>query len=402
MQRRIRFTRKVIDNLPPCPADHPSREIEYTSLEAPPGLKLVVTKRGIKSWLFRYTMASGYSGQGAKRAIKVGVYPGLEPADAIRAVLEIRAQIAQGVDPQDVRRQEAEAPTLNAFFDQDYYPHAKTALRSARDVESRWRIHIAPALGNLRFRDLRPADVLRFHDAKRAQTCAATANRILALLKRVINVAIMLERCDKNPCRGVRMHPEDNIRHRTLAGDELRRFVAALAEEPNRVAADFLLFCLATAGRREECLQAEWTEMSMEEGVWRIPASRAKSGKTRVVPLNEVALQVLKARAEARNGDYVFPGRPGRHLVNPAKAFKRVLARAGIVDCKIHDLRRSAATLLLNSGGSLEQARNMLGHASSTLTATRYAFLGDDLKRDSSARLSIAITEACGLAPTTS
>jgi integrase len=88
--------------------------------------------------------------------------------------------------------------------------------------------------------------------------------------------------------------------------------------------------------------------------------------------------------------------------VNPAKAFKRVLARAGIVDCKIHDLRRSAATLLLNSGGSLEQARNMLGHASSTLTATRYAFLGDDLKRDSSARLSIAITEACGLAPTTS
>jgi integrase len=394
MQRRIRFTRKVIENLLPCPADHSSGEIEYTSLEAPPGLKLVITKRGIKSWLLRYTIQSG--SRGVKRAIKIGTFPGMEPAEACRVALDHRGQIAQGIDPLTIRKTLADEPSLNDFFQQDYFPNAKT-LRSIRDVESRWRLHIAPAFGHLRFRDLKPADILRFHDAKRLQTCAATANRLLALLKRVINVAIMFEQCDRNPCRGIRMHAEQNIRQRTLAGDELKRFVSALAEEPNRVAADFLLFSLATAGRREECLQITWSEVSMEERVWLIPAARCKSGKSRVVPLNDVAMQVLKVRAEADNGIYVFPGKAGRHLVNPAKAFLRVIRRANISDLKIHDLRRSAATLLINNGGNMTQAQNLLGHASSSLTATRYAFLADAQIVDATRRLSSMIAEAGGL-----
>lgn len=103
MQRRIRFTRKVIDGLPPCPADHGGKEVEYTSEEAPPGLRLVVTKRGMKSWLFRYIMPTP-SGPGIKRAIKIGVYPGMEPAEAIRVCLDLRAQIATGNDPQQAKQ----------------------------------------------------------------------------------------------------------------------------------------------------------------------------------------------------------------------------------------------------------------------------------------------------------
>ncbi|MFZ4535924.1 tyrosine-type recombinase/integrase, partial [Propionivibrio sp.] len=252
MQRKIRFTRKALDCLPPCPATHPSGELEYTSLESPPGLRLVVTKRGIKSWLLRYTIAT--PGQpGLKRAIKIGVFPGLDPADACRIALDLRAQIAHGIDPLEARQQKATEPTLNEFFRDEYLPNALATLRSAKDVESRWRLHLSPAFGSCRFNDLRTADILRFHDAKRAQCCPATANRLLALLKRVINVAIMLERCERNPVKGIRMHPENNIRKRTLAGDELKRFVDALAEEPNRVAAAFILFALTTAARREEC-----------------------------------------------------------------------------------------------------------------------------------------------------
>ena len=66
MQRRIRFTRRAIDALPPCPADHGGKEVEYSS-QAPPGLRLVVTKRGMKSWLFRYVLTRG-TGPGVKRA----------------------------------------------------------------------------------------------------------------------------------------------------------------------------------------------------------------------------------------------------------------------------------------------------------------------------------------------
>lgn len=397
MRRQIRFTRKVIDSLPPCPAEHTSREIEYTSAEAPPGLKLVVSKRGNKSWLLRYSIPVPGRPDSQKRAIKIGVFPGMEPAEACRVALEMRDQIARGIDPLEERSKEAAAPTLQQFFLHDYLPHARTSLRSARDIETRWRLHIAPTLGALRFADIKPADILRLHDAKRVQTCAATANRILSLLKRVINVAITLERCERNPCRGIRMHPEHNVRNRTLAGEELKRFLAALAEEPNRVAADFLLFSLVTAGRREECLQARWEEMSLDQRIWQIPASRSKSGKSRTVPLSDIAMQVLLGRQTAGDSEYVFPGASKGHLVNPSKAFTRVLLRAGIGDLKIHDLRRSAATLLINNGGNISQAQKLLGHSSSTLTSTRYAFLAESQLRSASQLVADAVSLAGGL-----
>ncbi|WP_301102492.1 site-specific integrase [Propionivibrio sp.] len=394
MQRRIRFTRKVIDGLPPCPPDHGGREIEYTSLEAPPGLRLVVNKRGAKSWLQRYTMPTG-RGPGLKRAIKLGDYPSIDPAEACRIAMEHRANIGRGIDPLAVRQEFIAEPTLNEFFDEEYWPQQGRHLKSAACLETRWRLHIAPEFGNLRFSQLRPSDVMRFHNRNRERRCAATANRILALLKRVCNVAIMLERCDKNPCRGVRLHPEMNIRRRVLAGDELRRFIHECQQEKSRVTADFLMFALATAARREECLQAQWSEFSIDDRLWRIPAERAKSARSRLIPLNDFALNILKARREATTGDYVFPGKRGGYLVNPMKVFEQIKARAGIEDLHIHDLRRSAASLILNTGGGgtggLVLAQNLLGHASSILTSTRYAFLADQNLIDASSRLGSAL-----------
>lgn len=193
------------------------------------------------------------------------------------------------------------------------------------------------------------------------------------------------------------MHDEQNVRTRTLSGDELKRFIASLAVEKSRVIADFLMFALATAARRDEVLKATWGEMFIPEGVWRLPASRAKSGKSRVIPLNDIAIKVLESRATFGKDGYIFPGRKGTPIANPSAAFERVIKRAGISDLRIHDLRRSAATLLINDGGgSMTQAGNLLGHApGSSLTATRYAFLGDEKLFDASRRLNSAIAAAC-------
>ena len=392
MQRRIRFTRKVIDGLPACPPDHGGREVEYTSLEAPPGLRLVVSKRGMKSWLLRYTMPTG-RGPGLKRAIKLGDYPSIDPAEACRIAIEHRANIGRGIDPLAVRQELIAEPTLNEFFRDEYWPQQGCHLKSAANIETRWRLHVAPELGHLRFSQLRPADVMRFHNRNRDRRCAATANRILALLKRVCNVAIAFDRCDKNPCRGVRLHPEMNIRRRVLAGEELRRFVQSCQQESSRVVADFLMFALATAARREECLQAQWSEFSFEDRLWRIPAERAKNGKSRLIPLNDVALNALQARRESTTGAFVFPGRRGGHLINPVRVFERIKARAGISDLHVHDLRRTAASLILNEG-DLTMAKELLGHASSILTSTRYAFTAPEKVAAAASVLSSALISA--------
>lgn len=404
MNRKIRFVAKVISALPPAPADGKSSEVEYSSIEAPPGLRLVVNRRGHKSWLLRYSIlpAGQPHGTPQKRAVKIGEFPTMDPAGAIAKAGELRAQIAAGIDPLAEREAKDEEPTLDAFFQHTYWPHIRTSLRSAKDAESRWRLHLSPAFGKLKFSQLKTADILRFHDGKKASTCPATANRLLALLKRLINFAILLEVCERNPTKGVRMHAENNIRTRTLAGDELKRFLAALADEPNRTAADYFLFSLACGCRREEALGLTWQEINMEERVWSLPATRCKNGRSRIVPLNDIAMKVLEQRPRTPGNDFVFPGKagkpsePGKHLANPTKAFRRVLERAAIQDLKIHDLRRSVATLLLNNGGSMTEAQHLLGHRHSAITASRYAFLADSRVRDASMRLSAVLSDALG------
>jgi len=111
--------------------------------------------------------------------------------------------------------------------------------------------------------------------------------------------------------------------------------------------------------------------------------------------LNAIALPVLERRLAESKSQYVFPGKLGGHLVSPEKAWKRVLQKSGLNDLKIHDLRRSAATLILNDGGSMTQAGNLLGHApGSALTATRYAFLADQQLVDASQRLANVLATA--------
>lgn len=401
MNRKIRFVGKTISALPPAPADGKSREVEYSSVEAPPGLRLVVNRRGLKTWLLRYTIqpAGQRHATPLKRAVKLGEFPTMDPASAITKAGELRAQIAAGIDPLAEREERDEAPTLDEFFRHTYWPHIKTSLRSAKDAESRWRLHLAPVFGHLKFSQLKTAEILRLHDSKKISTCPATANRILALLKRLINFGIMLEVCERNPTKGIRMHAEHNIRTRTLAGEELSRFLAALADEPNRVAADYFLFSIAVGCRREEGLGLTWQEISLAERVWRIPASRSKNGRSRIVPLNDVAMEVLEQRPSTPGNDYVFPGKAGKHLVNPTKAFRRVLERAAIRDMKIHDLRRSTACLVLNSnGGNMAEAQHLLGHQNIAITGSRYAFLADSRAREASQRLSKVLSEARGQA----
>lgn len=400
MNRKIRFVSRVISALPPAPADGKSKEVEYTSAEAPPGLRLVVNRRGHKTWLLRYVVSQP-PGTSQKRAIKLGEFPAMDPAAAIAKAGELRAQIAAGSDPLAERAAKDEAPTLDEFFKSTYWPHVKDKLRSARDVEIIWRRHLGPVFGHLRFAELRTADILRFHDAKKASACAASANRMLANLRRIVNVAMMLDLCEKNPTRGIRMHAENNIRTRTLAGEELRRFLAALAEEPNRIAADYLLFTLACGCRREESLQMTWEEVDLDKEIWRIPASRSKNGRSRIVPLNEVALGVLRQRPRAPGNGFVFPGKvPGKHLVNPTKPLRRVADRAGIADLKLHDLRRSAATLILNADhGNVTAAQHLLGHRHGSITEARYAFIADSRVREASQRLASVLSEAASQVP---
>lgn len=390
MNRQFRFNKKLIDALPPQPDSAKAKEGEWSDTEVA-GLRVIVNRRGRKYFLFRYTFS------GAKRSMKLGDYPHMDVADARHRALDHRAQIATGIDPQAIIAESKESQlTLRTFVTDDYLPHAYATKRSAKDDESRFR-KILAEFGDVALTSLSSHDIQRLHDRLRVQGCAATANRHLALLKRCLNLATIWGKLvGANPVRGIRMHQENNQRHRYLSGDELRSFLDALEAEPSRALADALRFLLMTGARRTEVLQARWDAIDLDKQQWYLP--HTKNGKSRFVLLNDAAVELLRQRPRTEGNVYVFPGRnEGGPIINPYKGFQRALARSGIAGLRIHDLRHSFASLAINNGATLYEVQHLLGHSDSK-TTTRYAHVASANLRKASAHVSAIITASQPLA----
>lgn len=213
---------------------------------------------------------------------------------------------------------------------------------------------------------------------------ASTANRHLSLLQRMFSLAIQwnLIPAGQNPCRGTKKFMESPSVERFLSLDEVRRFLEALDEAENKVIASALKMLLFTGLRKREVLDLKWEDVDRERGT--IVLRFTKSGRTRTVPLSSGAMREIDLMRERREGKhpYVWPGRERKAPINnPQKCFAAALKRAGIKRCRIHDLRHTYASTLVNSGATLFEVQKALGHSSSMMTQ-RYSHLSDSTQRD--------------------
>ncbi len=384
---RCLFTKKWIEQLPPHPKDAPSREQEYSDTQVV-GLKLQVSKGGRKFFLLRYSF------QGQKKSIRLGEFGPLTLLDARQRANSLKAQIAQGTDPQEVRRLDAQKLRFGEFALERYLPYAYANKRTAAADASKLRIHLLPKFQDHKLDQIRTADLQLYCDQLRIHYTPATVNRHLSLLSRMFKLAVTWGLIERNPALGIGKAQENNERHRYLSEEEIGRFLAALADDQNPVAAACLMFLLYTGVRKGEALAAKWEHVDLQKRVWYLP--RTKNGKARHVILNAVAVALLQQQVRQPGNPYVFPGKlPGQPLNNPQKCFNRVLTQAGIADFRIHDLRHSFASLAINNGASLYEVQNLLGHQQAK-TTTRYAHLADETLRKVSDTVSQTILNAKG------
>jgi integrase len=371
-ESRCLFTKKWIEQLPPNPKDASAREKEYSDTQVV-GLKLLVSKQGRKFFYLRYTINK------RKRGIKVGEYGPMSLLEARQRCNELKALINKGIDPQEEKRFLSQIPTFGQFVSEHYLPYAMANKRSAGCDESKLRIHLLPLLQNRRLDQITTAELQRYFDQLKGKYKPATVNRHIALLSRMLKLAVTWGFIDKNPAIGIRKLQENNERHRYLSDQEIVRFLEALRAEQNPIAAAVLEFLLYTGVRKQEALDARWEHVDLQKKVWFIP--RSKNGKLRHVILNPMAIQLLEKQPRLPGNPYVFPGKvSGQQLNNPQKAFNRVLKKTGITNFRIHDLRHSFASLAINNGASLYEVQHLLGH-SQARTTTRYAHLGDETLR---------------------
>jgi integrase len=144
-------------------------------------------------------------------------------------------------------------------------------------------------------------------------------------------------------------------RSRILDDDELRAIWKATADYP--VFGLLLRFILLTATRRHEAGQMTWAEI--DGGIWIIPAARYKTKIDHVIPLSQMALSVLPPE---RGGEFVFSAN-GRQAIGNYTGHKQAIDQiSGVSGYVIHDLRRTARSLMSRAGVASDHAERCLGH----------------------------------------
>lgn len=270
------------------------------------------------------------------------------------------------------------------YIHEIYMPHAIATRRSAEQDWGLFRNHIFPVFGKIGLDEITRADIARFiQEKKQSGLMASTCNRILAKIKASFSYAeeIELIKIDQNPTRLVKPFSEPPHHDRFLSRDEAQRLLIQVSASGSPMLKYIIPFLLLTGARKGEAINAEWPHVNMDTRTWVVPVS--KNGRPRFITLSNGAIKILIAvrdftRERLGNNKYIFPniatGKPYKQIFHPWDIARR---RAGLSDVRIHDLRHSFASVLVNQGMTLYDVKELLGHSNIT-TTQRYAHLSKD------------------------
>lgn len=338
-----------------------------------PGLVCRVLASGTRTYSLRYRTLRGRQVERKLASARV-----LRLAEARRLSRYLLAKVAMGEDPFAEQRARQAVPTLAAFVKTAYLPHVQGYKRSWKTDETLLRLHILPALGRLYLDEIGRGDIVRLLGRHRAGHMPASTNRVLVLCRYIFNCALKWEEpgLERNPTSGIALYPENNRRERYLKQDEARRLFAELESSPNRQLPRIVAMLLLTGARKREVLDARWQDMDLDKRQWRIVFTKA--GRPRHVPLSRGAMRLLASLPRGAGSVYLFPNpKTGRPYVSVFHSWNTARRRAGLADVRMHDLRHSFASYVVNAGRSLYEVQTLLGHAHMS-TTQRYAHLSQE------------------------
>jgi integrase len=239
----------------------------------------------------------------------------------------------------------------------------KNKLRSAHEVLRLIDRHLLPAWRDREFTGIRRSDVAALLDRVEDRNGARQADYVLAIARGIMNW-YAARHDDYGPpiVRGMaRRSAHTHQRARILGDDELRRiWLAAEAAGPFGGVVRLLLL---TAQRRAKVIRMRWADIS-DDGVWTIAKESREKGSAGALKLPESAITII--RAQPRYGDnlFVFAGCGLAVPIGGISKFKAALVRAsGVTGWRLHDLRRTARSLMARAGVTSEHAERVMGHA---------------------------------------
>lgn len=332
------------------------------------GLSVEVYPTGGIVWRFRYRLAGKYE------KLTLGKYPALSLKNARIKRDEAAALVALGTSPAQQKQlakvAAADSTTMRDFAER-YFRDIQVKDRKDNTIPRRYLDKdILPFLGDKPIRDVTTEDVRSIIWRKKDHGFDAAAGQIRGVLKRLCDYAVTCGLMPTNPVLALPMrHVHKSVsRDRTLSPDEIRLFLrSALASNIRRQFKIALHLILLTMVRKSELLLARWDDVHLDLAEWHIPAENSKTGKAHIVYLSKQAMALFEElRVLASGSELVMPGRgsltkPFAHnAINTA--LKKALQGQDVPAFTIHDLRRTASTLLNENGWASDVVEKALNH----------------------------------------
>ncbi len=336
-----------------------------------PGFLLEHRGNNRGTWYFRYKTP-----EGKLRFCRLGSVEKLPLMEARAQAYNLYKMVLDGLDVQREKPRALTIPSLEDFVFAQYIPHAKMKKRSWELDQRILRLHILPTLGYVKIDKIRRSDILNWQQEMFVKGLApGTCNRAFVLLKTVFNCAIRwgLLALDKNPCRGISLFEDTRQLERYLSPEEARKLLKSLDSSKDVQESKAIQLLLYTGARKQEILSARWEYVDYERHLLTVPLS--KSGKTRYVPLSDEAIKILRSIPREKGSPWIFPQKNGSGPIRSVSyLWDRLRNELGLHDVRLHDLRHSFASFLVNAGCSLYEVQRCLGHYDPRVTM-RYAHL---------------------------
>jgi integrase len=293
--------------------------------------------------------------------------------------------------------------------------------RTYERYEELVRLHIVPALGRHELQKLSAQHLQAFY-AKKAEEglSATTINHFHNVLHKALDTAVKWNLVARNVCDLVSPPRRKQFEVHPLTLEQVHKLLTVV--DGHEMEALFKL-ALATGLRRGELMGLKWQDINVDAGVLqvrrilsRVPSKMPGKGYVEAEPKTQksrrsvviapFALEALtqhrerqleaklKARDAWQEHDYVFCTSIGTHL-NPTRdmldQLKALLKKAELPDIRFHDLRHSAATLLLSVGVHPKVVQEILGHSQISITMDVYSHVLPGMQQDAMSRLNDAL-----------
>jgi integrase len=269
-----------------------------------------------------------------RRRLTLGAYPAMSLAAARAAALAMKG----GGQPE---------ATLATVFE-EYMAREGAALRSANRRRADFNRLVLPTLGQRPIGDIRRSEITALLDRIGDTAGPSVAHIVLTQLSKLFNWYASRADDFRSPVvRGMGRY-DGKARERVLSDEELRALWSATDGEAPF--ARFIRFLLLTATRRNEAAFATWAEFDGD--VWTIPPERYKTGVEHVIPLSPLAQGSVVGSPQGRLFEFGSPARRKAELD----------AASGVRDWRLHDLRRTARSLMSRAGVAPDVAERCLGH----------------------------------------